>query len=1265
MKKVQSHIIKRQSYEITLDNESNAYAYQNKISYVQGYQVNLVLQKVMDQYSKEEYLDQFDEVLLDLGTISPNNFEKEIVYKVEEALSTFLKNNVFENGTLKTGKRIQLYDKKIEQLEFFLKNGYVNWNVGASQKPVELVKELLSNHRDQTIQLLKTIGKKEAIRKRLITQMEDTFLEEIVIGVTGHEGEYINKYRQNLIEKQKREQLVETNSVNFRSATWEITLAYIFVESSGFYNQKNFLKLLIYKIAQKYRVTYQKLLHTLIYGVQNQEKQRSWVPEFEKLLTILQNEEKQKEPVIHKNVKERFLENRYQNFTELLQYYITYNSLPAEVAIDSTEHFHKILTKYVTQHSSEFQDFLDSFIQNKSNANLLIQRFSNEVLYTMMQQSKNDVISKLLGINERILKTAKTISNTSLVLDTLKKNKGNIVLRTYISLQSNPGILWEEFLFQTAKLGAIDNEFVTVLEYVQNDVNQVAKEGVNRWMSEIVLPGISVVDAQEIIGDLKGKEKDVAEKIYLKFNNKKENNLQQYFLFLKKNIHQEDAIKLTANILELCEKSRNYTVKEITKWTVDRLNELSKKQQNIKEILGQTLQIMNWLGIQSNIYLGVDTAQIQLDNLKNNSATDEGDLETPKYNIPETVYKKMIKRLNELLYRPERQDITEALRKVFEVFSKMHKVTTAELKEGLRKHIANRNDVKFIKKIVEEDGWNEYDAKNTKTEESITYRRDFIQHYVTTGRIPWWSKDISLVEIKQYVREMVERLPAQFVSWLKKAKNPLHVLQLTEEPTYMNLLSYVNSNATNQYFKIIEITNKILDNEVSSLGFVTQKARAELRSSILAYIVQNQSSNRIDFMKYMLQKIEDIFSIPLENTKIWIWEQMREDHSLKEPLVFDFLEKEIKKLDSSQNDIKRIVTSLDKAKDWDTAINLQPKRDIIPKLIEIYRRSPDEIRFNLKRTRFRKRLLHTLNQKEQITLIKELTKDRLPDSWSKMVVELEKIKKHITTSQYQKIRKNFTDKILLYLSVNQYKSWHIDDWSALWIQSVYEENKEFISNVIPKWRKEVDKNLQPSVQKKLEKIEKVEKEIIPEEENASTDGQKLEEEQVGEAIYVENSGIIILGPYIALLFERLGLVENQEFKSEEATQKGIHILQYAITGKEYEEEQLLILNKIVCGVDIHTPIAKEVILLPEDKELVNSLLKAIISSWSVLKNTTVEGLRETFLCRGGRLTIEEDSYVLTVEQKPFDMLLDQIPWSITKLKLTWMKKMLEVLWRPS
>ncbi len=86
-------------------------------------------------------------------------------------------------------------------------------------------------------------------------------------------------------------------------------------------------------------------------------------------------------------------------------------------------------------------------------------------------------------------------------------------------------------------------------------------------------------------------------------------------------------------------------------------------------------------------------------------------------------------------------------------------------------------------------------------------------------------------------------------------------------------------------------------------------------------------------------------------------------------------------------------------------------------------------------------------------------------------------------------------------------------------------------------------------------------------------------------------------------------------------------------------------------------------LSDEEKQLVDGLLSSVIQQWSILKNTSIAGLRETFLQREGKLEIEEEANMLYVEAKSFDMLLDHIPWTISKLKFSWMKKVILVQWR--
>ena len=85
----------------------------------------------------------------------------------------------------------------------------------------------------------------------------------------------------------------------------------------------------------------------------------------------------------------------------------------------------------------------------------------------------------------------------------------------------------------------------------------------------------------------------------------------------------------------------------------------------------------------------------------------------------------------------------------------------------------------------------------------------------------------------------------------------------------------------------------------------------------------------------------------------------------------------------------------------------------------------------------------------------------------------------------------------------------------------------------------------------------------------------------------------------------------------------------------------------------------------DDVALVDGLLQSVISQWKVLGNTSIEGLRESFLRREGVLEWHEEQTLLRVSPKSFDMLLDSIPWTINLLKFPWMDKPLHVNWRGS
>ena len=93
------------------------------------------------------------------------------------------------------------------------------------------------------------------------------------------------------------------------------------------------------------------------------------------------------------------------------------------------------------------------------------------------------------------------------------------------------------------------------------------------------------------------------------------------------------------------------------------------------------------------------------------------------------------------------------------------------------------------------------------------------------------------------------------------------------------------------------------------------------------------------------------------------------------------------------------------------------------------------------------------------------------------------------------------------------------------------------------------------------------------------------------------------------------------------------------------------------------PIRRSIELRAGESEQLEGLLHAVTQHWKALANTSIEGLRESFLQRNGRLQLKDDAWHLTVEARPFDMLLDQVPWSFSTIKFAWMQRVIFVEWR--
>jgi hypothetical protein len=165
-------------------------------------------------------------------------------------------------------------------------------------------------------------------------------------------------------------------------------------------------------------------------------------------------------------------------------------------------------------------------------------------------------------------------------------------------------------------------------------------------------------------------------------------------------------------------------------------------------------------------------------------------------------------------------------------------------------------------------------------------------------------------------------------------------------------------------------------------------------------------------------------------------------------------------------------------------------------------------------------------------------------------------------------------------------------------------------------------------------------------------------------LLVSHAGLILLHPYLARFLESTGIKEKSERSlSSRVLPRATALLHFLTTGQEEIYEFDLAFIKVLLGVSPETSLCVAGGLLAEgDRQECETLLGSVISHWPALRNTSVAGLRHSFLQRQGLLRDQEDGWKLQIERQTFDVLLESLPWGFSTVKLSWMKKPIYTEW---
>lgn len=320
----------------------------------------------------------------------------------------------------------------------------------------------------------------------------------------------------------------------------------------------------------------------------------------------------------------------------------------------------------------------------------------------------------------------------------------------------------------------------------------------------------------------------------------------------------------------------------------------------------------------------------------------------------------------------------------------------------------------------------------------------------------------------------------------------------------------------------------------------------------------------------------------------------------------------------------------------------------------------------------RKRLLHYFTESEQnMPIIHALS---LNLEWMKFLVPVLDLVKKMTDFINRKWNISINEQTMIQLIFSfSKKAGHrnqkellLELWTLIRRELNQKQRTTFIKEFILLNEQEP---LLQQLQKELkgEDAESLKAQNKSDEEEEELEEDEAETEEMEEDLttisFIDNSGLVLLSPFLPRLFSMLELTENGKFKNRKAQIKAIFLMQYAVfKDREFPEYEMQ-LNKLLVNFKTGIPIPRKPNLTDDEKNTVDGMLEGVMQNWGRLGETTIDGLRGGFLCREGRLQEQEDMHLLTVESKGFDMLLDYVPWNFRTVKFSWMKKVIQVKWR--
>ena len=1274
---------------------------QDKVVAMFNYGLQPMLDRLLSFFAIPDSDVGFECIELTLDPIALESLEDELMEKTETALKAYFETAFKQvypatdvaTPTSKNAVTITpLYSvTKTATVAYFLLYGHYPWwekesHISFSQRWLAVLKE----EQKTFVERLMVLGKKHHVLKRMAHQLNENALKDTVKAVASAGAEHIFVFHDHLRDQHHKKPIhTGISSTDFSRTLWEFTLVHLFIETGTAFNRKMFVKSHIKQIAQHYNMTYDMVLTFLHKGLEklaeNDVKKRT-------VFLILNELEAERIP----DKKSVNTETSGEDIVRSLFRIVKKTTYSAQDKGDM-ERYIAYLKKDESSRkrffkqlgSTEFKRFIAYMIPTEKT---FIATYLSKIAYAHRNRAAIPVSQSdfMESIREMLLMYLFVETATVFNRKAFLKNQLSQIAKRY-NMEMHEILQFLAYGLEEVQTSSRDTTtFSGILKVLleEHKTNEAQTGDTVPYQYESLT---TLLIALLSLRTLAVKEYDLLLSMLKKHWKNKHRELlkalpeamvpkllyhlaPQHYRYLQNYIDHISALHAT-----VFAKASPGIFKDHVQYSLI-VALLSGRQApfNPKTFTEQQLKkIASHFSVE---YIAVlfhlmeEVSQMRHSLLKDT-------LETLylEYHVTPAVFEKVAAKtdfsvyMDQILYFLKSGSYASGSRQISKpVLEQVFVMLLSNYKEafisGLKTYgiLSEQNALLpglsfFTPETV--SVWNQFrtttldtgiDAKTQKSTPLITATKykDILAFYLKTGALPWWADTVTLKEVITHLLEKPEVFYAYVNGKHWELYEVRRIYTLFDADEGRSLLHGV---AGSRYAQIGEAINKrlyyiseYLDTvalQEALLTFALQNAKKSLPPGqfIKRYLEYICHDNEMVYERCILAFASYVEDAPQHDVGVFI---KQENDGLQQQDPDQHYEALLQLLtaDTTRAALKNLATFLEK----------QDEYTVVQLLTDLKASREETIATPVLRIFLGR--LHGKNTKT-----------------TTFFTEVENLSGNpVVHNTFPGFYDRTVQFYIAYVKLKKSTAFHFDEFIMRWL-AYMERNHKTNSKMLAQFlRKHPEKTTSWSDKFVLyvEDLSSFEADKVPTERIPVKKPPRIDdtvektEDTLTEKVLIFNSGLVLLWPFLTHCFKTLEYTGQNTFVNDKAQERAIYLLHYMATGfyEDIGEEQLVI-NKILCGFPVVQPLRSSMIPTAQENAIVESMLNAVIARWSKLGNTSIDGLRGSYIIREGYLEESENGYQLTIAKKGYDILLDYLPWKLELIKLPWMEKPLYVSWR--